>query len=163
MRRFIILIAFVFMLLVACCQSKVHTWGSEVGERISSAVDFFSGGNYRGGRAEVVEALLSTLPHSEFSKDTKERLKTASKKILGSEEERAEGYGLLRAAYRSVDTAGYDRLNSPACRGDIPLLASILKSKLKQAAGFAVAGNADKAVELLLEGILVLSPPVSDK
>lgn len=161
MKKAILLLLILVFVLFTTCQAKHFKQGQQVEKYIDTAIAQFQAGIVQKATLSTMDALLITVPYSNYSGEMESKLKHAAD-LLKINPINNQAMQLIRETYLGIKlptppaVAGKSH-NNPG----IAPLAEILKTKLETARSMAREGNTNKVVESLLEGLLLLAPPAN--
>ncbi|MCP4154683.1 MAG: hypothetical protein GY757_43570 [bacterium] len=165
MRRFVLFFAVIFSIVVLLgCRGYTFPKAKEVNKMILSSKQKLVKGLVHEAMQSLLEAVVLTVPHTGYAKDTESKLKKAAVFFRKSEvfspgdANLVEGFRLIKSAYESIK----QRIKPGSSTGKkVPVsqLASLINRNLDTAAKLLKSGNNDKTVELLLESMVLMSLP----
>lgn len=157
MKKAILLLLVLVFVLFTTCQAKYFKQAKQVEKHIDTAIAQFQAGAVHEGTISTMDALLITVPYSNYTGEMETKLKKAAD-LFKLKPLNPQAMQLLRETYRGIKSP-----TPPAKAGKskIAPLAEILKTKLEIAKTMAREGNTNKVVESILEGLLVLAPPAN--
>jgi hypothetical protein len=141
------------------CQAESFPNAKEVENKISSALVHLKNSETGEGIQSILDALLLTVPHSNFPKEVETNVLQA-REHLKEGFPNAEAHRLIRDAYGQIEP-GFDKAalgkRKQVEPSNIPPVAEIIKNKMLTAQEIIKKGNVDKVVKLLLECLLVIT------
>jgi hypothetical protein len=153
----LILILLVLLMTVFCEAGKVpELRANEVDKKITLAVEQFEANRVSKGYLLLLEAMHMTVPHTDLPGDVGDRILKAAEHFRRDVPD-ADGFRLLREALEVIKRGKSAKVKVADSKTPAPV-ADAFQKKLISAREQIKEGNGDKAVELILEGILITSP-----
>lgn len=154
----VILVALLALFIfLSSCQKASFPTAVEAEEKIVSAKEQFKNNNNEKGLYLILDAILLTLPHTDYPSDVEAKILMAKERFSNTNLLDDEGFKSLWEAFKIIkpDFEDFDKSGKPSA---ISSIAEHFESKLREAQDQIKEGNCEKVVVSLLEAILIIKP-----
>lgn len=156
MKRLIIVFIIIFLVVLISCKQGTSLKAGEVNAKIDSALIEFKNNNVAEGLDILLDAVLAALPYTDFPAEVETKISSAKESFKEGLLNK-EGTKALREALALIKT---EAEGPEPASGNIGNVAEAFNKMLTSAQEELKKENPAGAVEMLLEGILLIFGPV---